>query len=432
MNTQLEKLEDSQVKLTVEIDSDQVTWAIAKAYQDMKKDFNVQGFRKGKVPRAMIEKMYGVEVFFNKAADILIEQTIGKAIEDNNVDIAARIGQEGIQVIEMSKDSMKYEATITVKPEFTLGDYKNLEVEVDKIEVTDDDIDAEIAKEADKNSREISITDRPIEDKDTVIIDFKGFIDGEPFEGGSAQDYSLVIGSKSFIEGFEEQLIGKQSGDNAEINVTFPENYHLASLAGKPAVFEVEIKDIKVKEVPEINDDFAADVSEFETLSEYKQSIKDRLLKQKENQQQTTIENKLIELAVKNANVIVPEAMTEDQIDKNVKNFETRLSQQGLKLEHYIQFTGQNMETFRENIREDAEKQLASRLVLDKIALQENIEITEEELDSELQEIAKYYNMEFEELKKIFPPYEKESLESDLKVKKAVKLIVDSAKVIEK
>lgn len=432
MNTQVEKLEDSQVKLTVEIDSDQVTWAIAKAYQDMKKDFNIQGFRKGKVPRAIIEKMYGVEVFFNKAADILIEQTIGKAIEDNNVDIAARIGQEGIEVVEMSKDHMKYEATITVKPEFTLGDYKGLEIEVDKVKVTDEEIDAELEKEADKNSREISITDRPVQDKDTVIIDFKGFVDGQPFEGGSASDYSLVIGSKSFIEGFEEQLIGKSKGEKAELNVTFPENYHLESLAGKPAVFEVEIKDIKVKEVPEINDDFAADVSEFETLSEYKESIREKLLKQKEDQQKATVENKLIEMAVKNADVKVPKAMTEDQMDKNIRNFEARLNQQGLKLEHYIQFTGQDMAAFRESIRDDAEKQIASRLVLDKIALEENVQISEEELDSELKEIAKYYNMEFEELKKVFPAYEKEALESDLKVKKVIQLIVDSAKVTEK
>lgn len=432
MNTQVEKLEDSQVKLTVEIDSDQVTWAIAKAYQDMKKDFNIQGFRKGKVPRAIIEKMYGVEVFFNKAADILIEQTIGKAIEDNNVDIAARIGQEGIEVVEMSKDHMKYEATITVKPEFTLGDYKGLEIEVDKVKVTDEEIDAELEKEADKNSREISITDRPVQDKDTVIIDFKGFVDGQPFEGGSASDYSLVIGSKSFIEGFEEQLIGKSKGEKAELNVTFPENYHLESLAGKPAVFEVEIKDIKVKEVPEINDDFAADVSEFETLSEYKESIREKLLKQKEDQQKVTVENKLIEMAVKNADVKVPKAMTEDQMDKNIRNFEARLNQQGLKLEHYIQFTGQDMAAFRESIRDDAEKQIASRLVLDKIALEENVQISEEELDSELKEIAKYYNMEFEELKKVFPAYEKEALESDLKVKKVIQLIVDSAKVTEK
>lgn len=432
MNTQVEKLEDSQVKLTVEIDSDQVTWAIAKAYQEMKKDFNIQGFRKGKVPRAIIEKMYGIEVFFNKAADILIEQTIGKAIEDNNVDIAARIGQDGIEVVEMSKDHMKYEATITVKPEFTLGDYKGLEIEADKIEVTDEEIDAELAKEADKNSREISITDRPVQEKDTVIIDFTGFIDGQPFEGGSASNYSLVIGSKSFIEGFEEQLVGKSQGEKAEINVTFPENYHLESLAGKPAVFEVEIKDIKVKEVPEINDDFAADVSEFETLSEYKDSIKERLLKQKEDQKKATVENKLIEMVVKNADLKVPNAMTEDQMDKNIRNFEARLSQQGLKLEHYIQFTGQDMEAFRESIRDDAEKQIASRLVLDKIALEENVQISEEELDSELKEIAKYYNMDFEELKKVFPAYEKEALESDLKVKKVIQLLVDSAKVIEK
>ncbi len=431
MNTQLEKLEDSQVKLTVEIDSDQVTWAIAKAYQEMKKDFNVQGFRKGKVPRQVIEKMYGVEVFFNKAADILIQQTIGKAIEDNNVDIAARIGQDDIEVVEMSKDSMKYEATITVKPEFTLGEYKGLEVEVDKVEVTDEEVDKEIEKEAEKNSREVSV-DRPIEEKDIAIIDFKGFIDGQPFEGGSAENYSLVIGSKSFIEGFEEQLIGKSKGDKAELNVTFPEDYHLESLAGKPAVFEVEIKDVKVKEIPEINDDFAADVSEFDTLSEYKQNIKEKLLKQKEEVQKVNIENELIEKAVKNANITVPKAMVEEQIDRNIRNFEARLNQQGLKLEHYIQFTGQDMEAFRESVREDAEKQISSRLVLDKIAKEENIQVTEEELDSELQEIAKYYNMDFEELKKVFPAYEKEALESDLKVKKAIQLIVDSANIKEK
>lgn len=432
MNTQVEKMEKSQVKLTVEVAADKVAKAIDKAYDAMKKDFNIQGFRKGRVPRAMIEKMYGVEVFFNKAADFLIDETLFEAIEENKIEIAARIRPNELEVTEMSKDGMKYVAIITVKPEVTLGEYKNLEVEVEKVEVTDEEVDAAVAAEAQKNAREITVEDRAVEPQDKVTIDFEGFIDGEAFEGGKGTDYDLVIGSKSFIDNFEDQLIGKKIGEEVEVNVTFPAEYHAAELAGKPAMFKVAIKGIKVSELPEINDEFAADISEFETLAEYKEDIKAKLLKDKEVNSKNISEQQSIENAVANATVEVPEAMVEEQVDRNVKQFASRMQAQGLQLEQYLQFTGQTMDAFKENFAKDAEHQIKSRLVLEKIAEVEAIEVTEEDIDAELKAIAAQYQMPYEELKKSFANYEQETLKADIRVQKAAKVITESAKVVEK
>jgi trigger factor len=432
MNTQVEKLENSQVSLTVEVGAEKVGEAITKAYNEMKKDFNVAGFRKGKVPRAMIEKMYGVEVFFNKAADFIIDETLGLAIDENKVDIAARIRPQDLEVTEMTKEGMKYIATITTKPEVVLGDYKDLTVEVAKTEVTEEEINTEIQKEASKNAREVTVTDRAVEPQDTVTIDFEGFVDGVAFEGGKGEDHDLVIGSKSFIDNFEDQLIGKNVGEEVEVNVTFPEGYQAKELAGKPALFKVTIKEIKVNELPEINDDFAADVSEFETLDEYKKDIKARLEKQKEESYKAEVENKALEQAAINAPFTVPEAMVEDQADNNVRDFANRMRSQGLELEQYLEFTGQNMDAFKENFKEDAKKQLRTRLVLEKIAEVENIEVTEEEVEAELAKIAEAYKMEIEKLKESFGPAQQEMLKGDVKLQKAVKIITDSAKVVEK
>ncbi len=432
MSTQVEKMEKSQVKLTVEVEGAKVVKAIDKAYEAMKKDFNVQGFRKGKVPKAMIEKMYGVEVFFNKAADILIDETLFEAIEENKIEIAARIRPNELEVTEMSKEGMKYTAIVTVKPEVTLGDYKELTVEVEKAEVTDEEVDAKIAAEAQKNAREITVTDRAVMPQDKTIIDFEGFVDGEAFEGGKGTDYPLVIGSKSFIDNFEDQLIGKNIGEEVEVNVTFPAEYHVASLAGKPAMFKVTVKSITVNELPEINDEFAADISEFETLAEYKADIKAKLEKEKEATNKAAAEQQAVDKAVTNANIEVPEAMIEENVDRNVETFANRMKSQGLQLEQYLQFTGQTMEAFRENFKADAEKQIATRLVLEKVAEVENVTISEEELDEELKHIALHYNMKLEEIKKVFAGFQGESLKQDLKVQKAAKVITESAKVVEK
>lgn len=432
MNTQVEVMENSQVKLTVEVDGAQVTKAVDKAYEAMKKDFNIQGFRKGKVPRAMIEKMYGVEVFYNKAADILIDETLFEAIEEHKIAIAARIRPNELEVTEMNKDGMKYTAMITVKPEVTLGDYKNLKVEAEKVEVTDEEVEEAVQKEASKNAREIAVEDRAVMPQDKVTIDFEGFVDGEAFEGGKGVDYDLVIGSKSFIDNFEDQLIGKNIGEEVEVNVTFPAEYHVATLASKPALFKVMIKGIKVNELPEINDDFAADVSEFDTLAEYKEDLKAKLLKDKEVNSKNIADQQAVEDAVANANIVVPEAMVEEQVERNVKNFENRMRAQGLELAQYLQFTGQDMEAFKANFAKDAEHQIKSRLVLEKIAEVENITVSDEEIDEELKQIAEMYRMPFEELKKSFGAYEKDSLTADLKVQKAAKVITESAEVVTK
>ncbi len=432
MNTQVEVMENSQVKLTVEVDGAQVAKAVDKAYEAMKKDFNIQGFRKGKVPRAMIEKMYGVEVFYNKAADILIDETLFEAIEEHKIAIAARIRPNELEVTEMNKDGMKYTAMITVKPEVTLGDYKNLKVEAEKVEVTEEEVDEAVQKEASKNAREITVEDRAVMPQDKVTIDFEGFVDGEAFEGGKGVDYDLVIGSKSFIDNFEDQLIGKNIGEEVEVNVTFPAEYHVATLASKPALFKVMIKGIKVNELPEINDDFAADVSEFDTLTEYKEDLKAKLLKDKEANSKNITDQQAVENAIANANIVVPEAMVEEQVERNVKNFESRMRAQGLELAQYLQFTGQDMEAFKANFAKDAEHQIKSRLVLEKIAEVENITVSDEEIDEELKQIAEMYRMPFEELKKSFGAYEKDSLTADLKVQKAAKVITESAEVVTK
>lgn len=432
MSILVEKMEKSQIKLTIEAGKEQVTKAINEAYQAMKKDFNVPGFRKGKVPRPMVEKMYGVEVFFNKAADIIIDQTLWDAIEENKIEIAARIRPNELEVVEMSKESMKYTALVTVKPELELGDYKGVEIEVDQLQVEEEEIDKAIAAEAEKNAREITVTDRAVEPQDKVVIDFEGFVDGVPFEGGTGTDYSLVIGSKSFIDNFEDQLIGKAIGEEIEVNVTFPEAYHAPELAGKPALFKVTINSITVKELPEINDDFASDISEFDTLDEYKADIRAKLLKQKESNKVSQTEQKAIEAAVKNAKIEVPEAMIEEQVDRNVKSFSSRMQSQGLQIEQYLQFTGQTMENFRENFKKDAESQISTRLVLEKVAEVENITVSEEEIEEELKTIAAQYQMPYEELKESFAAYEQETLSADIKVQKAAKLITDAAKVTEK
>lgn len=432
MNTEVKALENSMVSLTVEVGADVVAAAVSKAYNEMKKDFNMPGFRKGKVPKAMIEKMYGVEVFYNKAADIIIDDTLAAAVEENKIDMAARLRQGDVEIAEMSKDGMKYIANITVKPEVELGEYKNLQVEIEKVEVSDEDVDMEIAKEAEKNAREIAVTDRAVEPQDKAIIDFEGFVDGVAFEGGKGTDYPLVIGSKSFIEGFEDQLIGKNIGEEVEVNVTFPAEYHSEELAGKPAMFKVTVKEIKVKELPVINDDFAADVSEFETLADYKADVKAKLEAQKEASRKAEIENQSIEKAVENATLTVPANMIEDQVDRSVKEFEMRMKQQGLELAQYLQFTGMDMDKFRENFKKDAQFQLRSRAVLEKIVEVEAITITEEELTAEIEKLATRYNMDAEELKKSFGEYEKEMLSSDLRVQKAAELITSTANVVTK
>ncbi|OON92451.1 MAG: trigger factor [Epulopiscium sp. Nele67-Bin002] len=431
MNTSVEVLENSQVKLIVEVGQGEVTKAIDSAYKEMKKDFNVQGFRKGKVPKAMIEKMYGSEVFFNNAADIIIDNTFGKAIMDNDIKVVARLRKGDLTVEKMSKDAMKYTAIIAIKPVVELGQYKNLTIEADEVVVTDEEINEEIAKEVNKNAREIKVTDRAVMPQDKVTIDFKGFVDGEAFAGGEANDHPLVIGSGSFIPGFEEQLIGKNIGDTFDVNVDFPQEYHSEELKGKSAVFNVTIKDIDVTELPEVNDDFAADISEFDTLDEYKADLRATLLKTKEDENLSNINNTAIDLAVKNATFTIPEAMIEEEIDNQMSTVENNMKRQGIDFAQYLQFTGMDMDEFRNNFRAGAITQISGRIVLEEVAKQENVEIPDSDLDKQLEKMAEQYKMPVEEVKLVMRG-NIEPLREDLKTQKAMDIITSSAQVVKK
>lgn len=431
MKTNVELLEKNQVKLTVEVGEDIISKAINQAYESMKKDFNVDGFRKGKVPRQMIEKLYGPEVFFNKAIDLIIDETLTKAIDENNIDIIARLRENDLVVLEMSKEKAKYEATIALRPAVTLGEYKNLEIEVEPLDVTNEEIDMYLNKEAEKNSRSIIVEDRIIEPQDKVFIDFEGFVDGEAFKGGKGENYGLVIGSRSFIPGFEDQLIGKKAGDEIEVSVTFPEEYHAEDLKGKPAIFKVKINEVEVTEIPAIDDEFAADVSEFDTLQEFKEDVRKTLLEQKEKSRTTELQNKAVENAVENATLELPPALIEENVDRSVQNFAKRMEQQGLKIQQYLQFAGLDMEKFRENFRPEAIAQISSSFVLEKIAEVENFVVSDEEVENHFKEMSTLYNMPIEQVRQALGR-NISMLKEDLKLQKAAEMLAATAKIIEK
>lgn len=433
MNTKVENLENSLVKLTVEVEEDRFEEGMDVAYHKNKGHISMQGFRKGKAPRALIEKVYGREIFYDDAINAVVPNALDEAIEENNIEIAASIDyQNDFEIITLEKGKpFVFEVTITVQPDVELGQYKEIEVEVAAAKVTDEEVNERVAAEQDKNARELTITDRAVEPQDKVTIDFEGFVDGETFEGGKAEDHEIVIGSGSFIDNFEDQLIGKNIDDEVEVNVNFPEDYHAEELAGKPARFEVLIKGITVKELPELNDDFAADVSDFETLDEYKEDIRAKLLEQKENERTTQIESSVIEKIIENATMEIPQAMVDEQTDRNVNDFAQRMAQQGLDMQTYMQYTGQDMDEFREGFAEDAKTQLESRMVLEEITKLEDIEVTEEEIETEMKEMSERFNMELEDIKKAVGANGNEMLEADLKITKAIKLVVDSAIVKE-
>lgn len=431
MNTKVEVLENSLVKLTVEVPAEKFEEGMQKAYHKVKGQINMQGFRKGKAPRALIEKTYGPEIFYDDAINFIVPDILDEVIEENNIDIAARIDfNDNFEIVSVEKGKpFVFEVTVTVKPEVTLGEYKGVEVEVAEAEVTDEEVQGQIAAEQEKNAREITITDRAVEPQDKVTIDFEGFIDGEAFPGGTAEDHDLVIGSGSFIGNFEDQLIGKNIGDDVEVNVEFPEDYQAKELAGKPAVFKVAIKAITVKELPELNDDFAADVSDFETLDEYKEDIKAKLLEQKQTARVAEVENAVIQKVVENATLEVPEAMINDQVNRNINDFAQRMGQQGLNMEMYLQYTGQTMDALKENFTKDAKTQLESRLVLEAIANAEDMPVTDEDVEEEIATMAERFNMKAEDIKKTIGENETNMIKEDLKISKSVKLVVDSAVV---
>lgn len=426
MSLQVEKLEHNMAKLTIEVSAEEFKKAMNEAYKKQKKNFNIPGFRKGKVPQAYIEKMYGAEVFYEEAANIIIPKAYAEEMKDCDLEIVSR-PEVDIEQIEKGK-SFIFTAEVALKPEVTLGEYKGLEVEVAVEEVTEEEVSAELVKQQEENAREITVEDRAIENGDIALIDYSGSVDGVKFEGGTAENQTLVIGSGSFIDNFEEQLIGKNIGDEVEVNVTFPEEYHAADLAGKPAVFEVKINGIKVKEMPVIDDEFASEVSEFDTLDEYKADIRAKLAEQKEKAAQTEKENKVVDKAAENATMDIPEAMIEEQTNQMAQEFAQNLSYQGLQLEQYLQFTGMTQEKFMEDLKPQAEKRIQSRLVLEAIVAAENIEASEEDLNAEIAKMAEMYQMEVEKLQGLIGDAEKEQMKKDIAVQKAVDLLVAEAK----
>ena len=427
MSVQVEKLEKNMAKLTIEVSAEELEKAITAAYNKQKNNFNIPGFRKGKVPQAMVEKMYGVEVFFEDAANTLMQNSYGAAAEESGLDIVSRPTVDVVQ-IERGK-AFIYTAEVAVRPEVTLGQYKGVEVTKVEIEVTEEEVAARLEEERNKNTRTINVTDRAVVDGDTVVIDYAGSIDGVAFDGGTAEMQTLVIGSHSFIDTFEEQLIGHNIGDEVAVNVTFPEEYHAADLAGKPALFEVKIHEIKAKEVPELDDEFASDVSEFDTLEEYKEDLKKQLVSEKEAEAKVAKENEAIQKIVEASEMDIPEAMIKTQCESMVEQFADRIAQSGLTLEQYFQFSGQTMDKLLEQVRPEAEVQIKNTLVLDAVIAAEGIEATEEDVTAELTKMSEMYGMDVETIKGYMGEYGINSVKKELTVNKAIELIM--ANVVE-
>lgn len=425
MSVQVEKLEKNMAKLTIEVSAEEVAKAITAAYQKQKGQISVPGFRKGKVPQAMIEKMYGAGIFYEEAANTMINENYPKATAECELDI---VSQPEIDVVQMEKGkAFIFTAEVAVKPEVTLGEYKGVEVEKASIEVTDEEIEAELKKEQDKNSRTIDVDDRAAQAGDTVTIDFEGFVDGVAFEGGAGKDYALTLGSNTFIPGFEDQLVGKSLEEDVEVNVTFPEDYNAEELKGKAAVFKCKIHKITTKELPELNDEFAQDVSEFDTLDEYKADVKATLTEKKEEEAKRIKEDAVVEKVIENATMEIPDAMIKTQVNQMVDDFARRVQSQGLSFEQYMQFTGSTIESVQEQMKPQALKRIQSRLVLEKVAEVEGISATEEKLDAEIKNMAEMYKMEADKFKELIGDYEKEQMMKDLAVQEAVTFLTGNA-----
>lgn len=426
MSVQVENLEKSMAKLTIEVSAEQFEAAMQKAYIKNKGRIQLPGFRKGKAPRAMIEKMYGAGIFYEDAANEIIPEAYEEAAKESGLVITS---QPEIDVTQIEKGkSFIFTATVAVKPEVTLGEYKGLEYEAQPVEVTDEEVEEELKKVQNQQARTVTVEDRPVADGDIVTIDYEGFVDGTAFAGGKGTDYDLTIGSHSFIDTFEEQLVGKNAGEETEVNVTFPEQYHEASLAGKPATFKVTVKAIKAKELPELDDEFASEVSDFETLDEYKADLKVKALERKEKEAKTAKQNALVDKAVENASMEIADAMITSQARNMANDFAQRLQMQGMTVDQYLQYTGLTREALVDQMKPQAETRIKNRLVLEAIAKAENIEVSDEEVEAEMQKMADAYKMELDKVKEYLGEAGKDSLKDDLAVQKAVDLIVDNAK----
>lgn len=429
MSVQVEKLEKNMAKLTIEVSAEEFDAAIEQAYQKDKKKISLPGFRKGKAPRKMIEKMYGTGVFYEDAANIVIPKAYSEAAKECGEEI---VSQPEISVTQIGAGQpFIFTAEVALKPAVTLGDYKGVEVEKTPVEVSEEEVDKEVDKERENNSRTIDVDDRAVEKGDMIKLNFEGFVDGTPFEGGKAEDYSLTIGSGSFIPGFEDQLIGAKIGEEVEVNVTFPEEYHAAELKGKPAVFKCTVNEIKVKELPEADDEFAKDVSEFDTLAEYKDDIRAKLLEKKTAEAKREKQNKTVAKAVENATMEIPEAMITEQVRRMADDFARRLQSQGLSMDQYMQFTGLTMDALAQQMRPEALKRIQNSLVLEAIAKAENIEVSDEKVNEEIEKMAAAYKMEADKLKELIGDAEKEQMKSDLAIQAAVDMITDAAVEVE-
>ena len=428
MSLQVEKLENNMVKLTIEAEPEKLVKAIQSVYLRTRGRIQIPGFRKGKAPRHMIERLYGKGVFLEDAANELIPDEYRKAVEESGLDIVSRPNLEVTQ-IEEGKPFV-FTAEVALKPEVTLGEYKGLEVPAIDRTVTDEDVDAEIKKEQEKNARTITVEDRGAEKDDTVTIDFEGFVDGVAFEGGKGSDYPLSIGSNTFIPGFEDQLIGAEAGDHVEVKVTFPEDYQPDSLAGKEAVFQCDVKKVETKELPELDDEFAQDVSEKDTFEEYKAEVRETLQNRKNDQAKTQLENAVVDKAIENATMDIPDAMVDTQVEQMFEDFASRMQAQGLSMEQYFQYTGMNAASFKEDSKPQALKRIQTRLVLEKVVEAENIEATDEEFDAEIEKMAKAYNLEADKMKEMLGEKETSQMKKDIAVQKAVTLLAEAAKEI--
>ena len=425
MSLQVEKLEHNMAKLTVEVAAEDVEKALQAAYLKQRKQINIPGFRKGKVPRQMIEKMYGPEVFYDEAANNMIPDAYAKAYDESELDI---VSQPKIEVVQMEKGKpFIFTAEVATKPEVTLGDYKGLKVDKVSTRVTQKEVDEEIEKERERNARTIEVTDRAVQDKDEVTLDFEGFVDGVAFEGGKGEDYPLTIGSGSFIPGFEEQLIGAEIDKEVEVNVTFPKEYHSEELAGKDATFKCTVHTIKAKELPELDVEFASEVSECETMDAYRAEVKKNIKERKERTGKEKKENQAVDQAIENAQMDIPEAMIEFQVRQMADDFARRIQQQGLTVEQYFQFTGMTAEKMLEEMRPQAEKSIKTRLVLEAIVKAENIEVSDERVEEELTKMAEAYQMEVEKLKEFMGENEKKQIKEDLAVQEAITLLVNES-----
>lgn len=425
MSVQVEKTEKNMAKLTIEVPAEEFEKAVQAAYMRQRKNIALPGFRKGKAPRKMIEKMYGAGVFFEEATDNLMPGAYAQAVEESGLEIVSRPAIDIVQ-LESGKPFI-FSAEVAVKPEVTLGEYKGLEVPKADLDVTDEEVLEELKKEQEKNSRAVDVDDRPVASGDMIKLDFEGFVDGEAFEGGKGTDYDLTIGSGAFIPGFEDQLIGAEIGKEMEVNVTFPENYQASELAGKPAVFKCTVNRISYKELPELDDEFAQEVSEFDTLDEYKADVKKNLEEKKAASAKTDKENAVVDKAIENAQMDIPDAMLDTQVDQMYNNYLQRLQAQGVNPEQYMQFTGATPEALKDQIRPQALKQIQTRLVLEAIAEAEKIDPSEEKVEEEIKKMAESYKMEVDKLKEAMGDYEMGQMKKDLAVQEAITLIEEAA-----